>query len=366
MQTIGPLGDPFPNVARIAVLRGGGLGDLLMALPAIEALDHAYPDAEIVLLGAPAHAALLRDRPGPVDSVAPLPRAEGVHGLGGTDDAAVARFFAELGPVDLGVQVHGGGRWSNPFLLRAAPTWTVGSRTDDAAALTRWLPFRYFQHETMRALEVAGLAGAAPTMVQASLSVTERDLDAAAAALGPRERPLVAIHPGATDPRRRWPARRFGEVAATAAKTADVVVVGAADDAALGAEIVNAVPAAPRGRVVSVAGELSLPALVGVLASASVMVANDSGPRHIAQAVGTPTVSVYWMGNVINAGPPGRHDHRVHISWTAHCPVCQVSCTRQDIPRCPHDVSFVDEVTVDEIADDVLDLLDRAEELECA
>ena len=59
-QPIAPLAERFPDVARIAVLRGGGLGDLVFALPAIAALRSAYPGATITLLGSAAHAALLR------------------------------------------------------------------------------------------------------------------------------------------------------------------------------------------------------------------------------------------------------------------------------------------------------------------
>lgn len=58
------------------------------------------------------------------------------------------------------------------------------------------------------------------------------------------------------------------------------------------------------------------------------MVGNDSGPRHLAQAVGTPTVGVYWIGNVINAGAIGRTLHRVHFSWVSQCPVCGVDVTQ--------------------------------------
>ena len=76
---VGPLLDPFPNVERIAVLRGGGLGDLMFAYPALSALSAAYPEASITLLGVPLHAELLRNRPGPVAEVEVLPYASGVR-----------------------------------------------------------------------------------------------------------------------------------------------------------------------------------------------------------------------------------------------------------------------------------------------
>ncbi len=107
---------------------------------------------------------------------------------------------------------------------------------------------------------------------------------------------------------------------------------------------------------------LDLAALAGVLAHAAVMVGNDSGPRHLAQAVGARTAAVYWFGNVVNAGPLGRGRHRVQLGWTTRCPVCgrdatQVGWTAE---RCAHDVSFVADVPVAAVRDDALRLLDEA------
>jgi len=356
---IGPGGQPFPGVRRIAVVRGGGLGDLLFAVPAIEALAAAYPQASIVLLGSPLHHELLTGRPGPVESVLTLPTDTNSPDSGMHEAADIAD---KAGPFDLGVQLHGGGRWSNGFLLKLGVRWSVGCRTDDAAPLTRSLPYRYYQHETLRALEVAGLAGAPPVALAPRLEVTGADRDEAGAVLTGLPRPLLAVHPGATDPRRRWPAARFGEVVASAAgESGAAVILGTAGEADLVGEVVEAARARlPAGRataVRSLAGRLSPGGLVGVLAGCDVLLANDSGPRHLAEAVGTPTVSVYWMGNVINAGPLGRSRHRVHIAWTAACPVCGADCTDEAAGRCEHDVSFVGTVGTGPVLADVTEFL---------
>ena len=339
--------EPFPEVRRIAVLRGGGLGDLLYAMPAMDALASAYPMAELVLLGSELHADLLRDRPGPVDDVIPLPRAPGFDGRG-----SVEEFVERAGHFDLGVQVHGGGKESNPLLLALHPTFTVGGRTVDAPALTRSLPYRYHQHEVLRALEVVSLAGAPPVSFEPRIAVTETDLAEAKDALGPVERPVLVLHPGATDPRRRWQPERFGAVATALADVADAVVIGTGAEADLADAVVRAAPGAR-----SLAGKLNIRGLVGVLSLARVVVANDSGPRHLAHAVGTPTVSVYWMGNVLNSGPFGRLKHRVHISWISRCPVCGADCTRPDHHRCAHDVSHVGDIEASDVVDDARDLL---------
>ncbi|OLR92942.1 glycosyltransferase family 9 protein [Actinokineospora bangkokensis] len=354
---LGPVAEPFPDIAHIAVLRGGGLGDLLFAMPAVHALARAYPGARITLMGTEMHRELL-DRPSPVREVLPLPRVHGVHDPRGegTDHEAARQYLRRVGQVDLAVQLHGGGRWSNPFINALRPRHSAGGRTPDAEPLERNLPFRYFQHEVMRWLEVAGLAGAPPVQLVPQLAITPGDLAAARRVIGEPELPVVVIHPGASDPRRRWPAGRFARVAAECAARACVLVVGDASEAALADDVVRLATAGGQAdRIRSLAGRLSMSALVGVLARADVVLANDSGPRHLAEAVGTPTVSVYWMGNVINAGSPGRLRNRVHISWTSRCPVCGVDCTRPDVDRCPHDVSFVADVEVRDVLPDVLE-----------
>lgn len=392
---VGPVGAPFPDVRRIAVMRGGGLGDVLFAEPALAALARAYPAARITLLGTPLHRDLFEGRPGPVHAVEVLPAATGIR-PGPQDAEAVNAFLARMRGqrFDLAVQLHGGGRFSNPFLLRLGARHTAGTRTGDAAALERSLPYLYYQHEVLRALEVVGLVGATATRLSPALAVTSADRSAAAPVRQGSDpgRPRLVVHPGATDPRRRWSPDRFGRLARWAAQDGfDVDVVGDASEADLAARVVSAavdpggeeaarrgraepagawgpdrghdlrrVPpvATGPGRVRSLAGALDIRGLVGLLAAADVMVGNDSGPRHLAQAVGTPTVGIYWAGNAVMAAPLGRALHRVHLGWITHCPVCgadvtQVGWTDQE---CDHVFPLTDDVRPQDVYADVLDL----------
>ncbi len=223
---VGPVLEKFDAVSRIVVLRGGGLGDLIFAIPAMAALRAAYPDAAITLLGTPIHKALLAAVKSPVDEVCVLPFSEGVR-PGSEDPAELDAFFEEMRArrFDLAVQVHGGGRYSNPFLLRLGARHTVGTRTADAASLERTVPYLYYQHEPLRAVEVAGFAGAFPVDLEARLEPVEGLRQGAAVTDDDGGQPLVVIHPGATDPRRRWPAERFAELAATCAADGCRVVI---------------------------------------------------------------------------------------------------------------------------------------------
>ncbi|PPH17302.1 glycosyltransferase family 9 protein [Rathayibacter rathayi] len=352
MVAIAPLREPFAGVEKIAVLRGGGLGDLLFALPAVDALAAAYPGAEITLLGTPAHRVLLSGIESPIAAVEILPIAQGVRD-GEVEDPQVVEDFTERmrgRSFDLAVQLHGGGRYSNPFLRRLGARHTVGSRTPDAEELERTIPYIYYQHEMLRALEIVGLAGAAVTRLEPALAVDPERRNRLAAAL-PAGGPLVLIHPGATDIRRRWPAASFAAVATELlADGARVLVVGDDSDVSAADEIVAGAPGA-----VSWAGAVDLPDLAPLLSLADLVLGNDSGPRHLAAAVGAPTVGIFWVGNAINAAPLGRQRHRVQLSWTTSCPVCGRDATQVGwtAPRCEHEVTFVDDVRVSAVLEDV-------------
>ncbi len=112
-------------------------------------------------------------------------------------------------------------------------------------------------------------------------------------------------------------------------------------------------------QVVTLAGRLGLGELAALLARADVVLANDSGPRHLAQALGTPTVGIYWAGNALTSAPLGRGRHRLHLSWVTHCPACGADITQVGwtAPRCPHDDSLVAGIGSDGVAADVRSLL---------
>jgi ADP-heptose:LPS heptosyltransferase len=360
--------EPFDGVRRIAVLRGGGIGDLLFAMPAIDAIAATYPGAEIVLLGSPVHAALLDGRPSSVSRVEVLPIARGVReGIGEhPDPVQTAEFGVRVrrhGPLDLGVQLHGGGRFSNPFLIALGPRHTVGSATEDATGLERTMPYIYYQHEVVRGLEVAALAGAEPVMLEPRLAVTASERSAVARHLPVDGGPVAVVHPGATDPRRRWPGERFARVIEGLLEAgASVRLIGDAGDRPLVAAIARSVEAhrlVTESRLQVLAGTLSLGESAALLEAADVVVANDSGPRHLAQAVGAPTVGVFWFGNVVNAAPLSRRRHRVHLSFTVNCPVCGADVTQVGwtAERCEHDVSFVADVDVEPVLADALQLM---------
>ncbi len=344
------------DVEKIAVLRAGGLGDFVFTLPALWALRAAYPEAEITLLGGPAQVALLRGRDEPTHRAILVPPSTGVNGPDTgveEDEEELERFFARMREerFDLALQMHGGGGFSNPFVEGLGARVTAGTRAPGAPPLDRDVPYVYAQSEYLRNLEVAGLVGAGVTTLEPGLPVTSGDVAEADEKLPEDDRPLVALHPGAGDRRRRWPAEKFASVGdALAEAGALVAVAGVEEDRAL----ISGVIGAMRHEAFDLCGKLSLGGLVGAFSRCEVVVSNDSGPLHLAVAVGTPTVGIYWGPNLVNAGPPMRARHRPALSWMDVCPVCGASLFGDD---CGHVESIVDGVSVEEVSAHALDLL---------
>jgi ADP-heptose:LPS heptosyltransferase len=131
-----------------------------------------------------------------------------------------------------------------------------------------------------------------------------------------------------------------------------LAVVGTAADQPLAERLL----ATLEGDAADLTGRLGLGGLAGLLERATLLVGNDSGPRHLAAAVGTATVAVYWCISLGGYGPLYRVRHRAPTAWRLHCPVCGANGLQQDC-RSSHHASLVADVTTDEVLAEALDLL---------
>src|SRR5262249_38524642 len=124
----------------------------------------------------------------------------------------------------------------------------------------------------------------------------------AASAAQPQRRPFVAIHPGGSKAPRAWHAERFAELAHSLApaRRPAPLAGGAAGDAAAGAEIARAVP----GTLVA-AGRTTVRRMGALIERSALFIGNDSGPMHIAGALGTPTVGIFGPGTQEKTSPRG-------------------------------------------------------------
>ncbi len=355
-------------IKKIAVLRANALGDYVFSLPALQALRETFPHAEIVYLGRTWHKEYLQNRPGPVDRVVVVPLYPGISEREGyvPDEKVLSEFFGKMKEeeFDIAFQMHGGGKNSNPFLLRLGAKLTVGLKTPDAAALDINIPYIYYFNETLRYLEVVGRAKAKTKNIEPHIAVTSEDLSEAKNILNNHDnKPIAVIHPGASDVKRRWPGKSFAELCDYLIDLGyHVCITGLAWEREIIDAVINTM--VYKDTVQDLSGKLSLGGSTGLISLADVIISNDTGPLHLARALQRPTIGIYWFANIINASPMTTTLNRNLLSFTLICPLCGTSSLnfQEYEGLCKHDTSLVAEITVDEVIKAVHELLDLKKE----
>lgn len=351
------------NVKKIAVLRANALGDLIVTLPAFKAIRSAYPEAEIILLGRPWHKEFLINGRTSIDRVIVVPVKKGIRHEAGQieDEQTTEQFFKNMQQeqFDIAVSFQGNGKVSNSFIKRLNAGLTVGTVCNGSEALNRSIDYYYYQSEVIRYLEVAGLIGGIPSGLEPEVNVLEQDREEIRPLLSSLSKPYIVLHPVAMDVRRMWPLKNYAPLAdALKKKGCEVIFTGGPADRKQIDEIINEM----NYTAVNTAGEFSLGGLTALLFRATFVIAPDTGPLHLARAVNTPTVGIYWAPNLINWGPLTRSIHRPVVSWHMPCPLCGVvpNDPYPFEPRqfCDHEVSFVRDVTVEEVLKNAEDLLE--------
>lgn len=331
------------DIQQILVFRPNAVGDFVFALPCLWSLRAAYPSARIVYVGLGWHSEFLSKGRTPVDEVLVLPRCAGINAH--VDDPMLAQFIESIRnrSFDIALQVYGGGRIANPLVKRFGARSTIGLHTQGAPALDQQISHAPLQNRRLQLLEVAGLAGAPPVMPVPELLVMPEDRRAVADLLHTIVYPFALLNPGASDPRRRWSPSKFAAVGDhLASRGVQVLVHGLAAEAPLCQAVISAM----RSPAVDLSGCVSLGGLCAVLEQASLLVSNDTGPLHLATALRTPAVGLYWRDNLVESLPLQQHWHRAAWDTNSHCPVCGSINIDQ---RCAHDVSFVDGVPVEQV-----------------
>ncbi|HEY8553142.1 MAG TPA: glycosyltransferase family 9 protein [Burkholderiales bacterium] len=293
----------LPPPRKVAVVRAPRLGDYVCATPALRALRAAMPDAEIVLITLPALRELVLRLPY-VDRFAPFPGFPGVAQQLFEPRTALA-FLRRMQQerFDLAIQLHGSGVYANPFTLLLGARATVGfvRPEDDASLLDAALPWPPSGRESLRLLALLRHIGVTPRGEEFVYPLTAVDRRSAEILLHGLPRPLIGIHAGSHDPRRRWPLPYFVQVArALLHRGGSAVVIGSASEAVEAGALARSI--GPRAH--SFAGRTGLATLGAVIEQLDLLITNDSGPAHIGYALGAPTVVIYRRGGTDRYGPP--------------------------------------------------------------
>ncbi len=299
-----PLADV--DARRICLIKPSALGDVVQALPVLSALRGRFPEAHIAWVVNRSYAGLLADHPH-LDEIIAFDR-----GAGGMWSRAARRGFAELNAslrerrFDLVVDLQGLLR--SGLMARA----TGAARRVGMSDAREGARFCYTDVVPMPATPtsaverywlVAAALGAGDGGKQFVIGLGAPDHDWAARAVGRSSGLRVAIHPGARWATKRWPAAHFAELARRIGREfgATFILVGGPEETATAAELDSSLAS----RTINLVGKTSLKQLAAVLGDVHLVITNDSGPMHLAAALGTPVVGIFTCTSPDRARPFG-------------------------------------------------------------
>ncbi|WP_214414380.1 glycosyltransferase family 9 protein [Sphaerisporangium fuscum] len=268
------------RVPTMLVLRGLGLGDLLAGVPALRGLRRAHPGHRIVL-ATPASLAGLLPLIGAVDELLD------VRGTGPVP-------YEEPG---IAVNLHGSGPQSVEALLRTRPARLL-THAHPAFPQVTGPPWPAGVHEVTRWCAMLEWYGV-PADPSDILLLPPSTLAGS--------RGHVIVHPGAAYPARRWPPRRFAEVAAELRAAGHrVLVTGGAAERDLALEVA-ALAGLPEEQVL--AGRTDVAGLAALVAAARLVICGDTGVAHLATGFATPSVVLFGPISPALWGPPPLERH---------------------------------------------------------
>ncbi len=326
---------------RLAVVRALNVGDLLVAVPALRALRRALPAARITLVGLPWAAEMVRRFPRYLDDLLPFPGFPGIEEAPFDPGRLIACLAtARERAFELAIQMHGAGRYSNPFARMLGATRTAGFvAAGDASGLNFRFPYVDGHHEVHRCLDLVAFLTGVRGDDRLEFPLEEADHAEVARHLGRDPAPYLVVHPGSRVASRRWMPERFAAVADRLAREEglDIVVSGGPSEGPLVDHVRGLL--ARKARDVPV--DIGLGGLAALLAGARVVVSNDTAAAHLANAAGAPSVVVYGSAHVAEWGPLDASRHR-----TLFVPM---DCRPSRCRPCPFDHRCLAAITPDAV-----------------
>ena len=339
---MGALPIRLDRARRILLIKPSALGDVVHALPVVATLKRRYPEIPLDWLVEEEAAPLVEGHPA-VATLVVSGRRRWLRQLCRPADVPVTlrEIRAWLKALrrrryDVVLDLQGLLK-SAMYVVAAGAPVRVGladAREGAGWVLTHRVPVPPQPvHAVERYLALAAAVDAREAVRDFTIPLGSDDLEAARRLLDDLPRPRVVLHPAARWETKLWEVERWRAVAASLAdEGAGVVVTGGPADAAMAAAICDGLRQAPR----SLVGRISLKTLAAVLRSADLMITVDSGPMHIAAALGTPVLALFGPTDPARTGPLGCG--RVLRRPLPCSPCLQRRCQIAETRRCMRDL----------------------------
>ena len=366
--TTGARWSPPPRLVlpphKILLLRMERIGDLLMAVPAITALHTRAPDAELHLVVGSWNEKLARLIPGVtrIETLDPAWLARDTPGATTLELIRRAANWRAAG-FDLAVNFEPDIRTNGLLALSGAPHRVGFHSGGGGAFLTRALPYDTTTHTAANTLRLVdtmlpgspGQVGDDAVLEAAGLEVPDVARQEMATRLAHAGPVVIGINPSGGRRLKQWDPDRFAQVATRLARAHHATVAlgfGAPEDRPLVNAVMAAVP--EDVHVVDLAGQLDLVGLAALCERLTLLITGDTGPMHMAAAVGTPIVAIFGPSDPRRYAPlaPKARVVRAEL-WCSPCNRIRLPPTRcRD--RLPDCLAAIDADDVCQAAEELL------------
>ncbi len=339
---------------KILVIRTDRLGDVVLTTPVLKALRDNYPQSHIAIMVSPHTKELVEDNPC-IDEVIVYDKDVKDKGWVG-----LLKFVIGLKKkrFDLAIVLHTKRRINLITFLADIPkrigyyNRKFGFLLTDRIKDNRHLGLK---HEIDYCLDILEKLGLEIKDRKPSIALKKESLQRIDSLLKEqnitRHDKIAGLHPGASCISKRWLKDRFVVLANRLVENYGfklLLVAYGKEDVAIADEIAKNI----RYPVVNLAGKLNLSQLAAALRHCAIFISNDSGPVHIASAVGTPVVSIFGRNQAglspLRWGPVGKQDKYLHKE--VGCSVCLAH-------KCKISFDCLKAITVDDVLKVVDDIL---------
>ena len=334
--------NPSDKFKNILIIKPGAIGDLLQLTPVLRALKRQYPSAKISLLvGSSSTAELFHYNKNVSETI--VYDKKNLH----RTLWAFIGLWQELYRKQYDLVVN--------FQRSNLKTWLLA-----AAAF----PCRVLVYHKARSRNVHAVVNYLETLAPLGIDGQDVNLElnpgpearafaqTILVSLGEAGKPVIALNPGASHPVNRWGTDRFAALADRISQelSAKVIIIGGAEDRLLAEEIRTKA----RSRPLAMTGKASILEAGALLEKCRLLVSGDTGPLHLAAAVGTPVLALFGAADPARTGPVGS-GHRVMQAEGVACVPCKSRSCKNRIER-----ECMEKISVDSVFEAVRAMIKKS------